>query len=304
MNNLKHLFKIICEVKVKILVNIIISILILCLFSCEKENNKIPEAPKNLKYPTELIDQFSYALGHELGLKLRRDSVILSMDYYLAGLNAGMDSSYNFMTEDSMVIYRAKFAEKIIAKYDSMMAKEAEKRRLDDEAIKNQLEMVKKTAKEDGEKFLAENKKNPEVKVTKSGLQYKILKEGSGRLIKENDIVKIHMSMKSLNAPEFQNTRGLEPMIVPVKELFPGWKEGMQLMRKGSHYELYLPSELAFGEQGFGPAFPPNVVVIINVEVLDFNNQSELNEYREKMMKLQQERMEKERQRQEFMQKK
>jgi len=274
------------------------------MFACSEKSDSEVIGTKKLEYPKELIDQFSYSLGHEFGQRLRHDSVKLNMDYYLKGYKDGLDSIFAFVPADSMDVYKAKFAEIMMAKMDAMAAKEAEKKQMDEEQIMKELEKIKKTAKEDGDKYLTTHKNETGVKVTSSGLQYKILQEGSGRIAKDDDVVKLHMSIKALNAPDFQDTRVSEPMIVPIKELFPGWKEGMKLMKKGSKFEFTIPSSLAFGEKGFGPAFPPNVVVVLNVDLLDFSTETELTQFREKMMQIQQQKMQEMQQKQQMQQKK
>lgn len=268
----------------------------LVIASCSQDKGEQPLANKNLDYPTDLSDQVSYSLGHQFASQLKRDSVKLNMDYYLKGFYDGLDSNFSFVPNDSMQKYMELFASSMTEKMEARAKEEQEKQQIIQEQMQKDIENASKTAKADGEKFLAENKNKPGIKVTGSGLQYKVVNEGNGRSITENDIVKIHMSIKALNIQDLQNTRGKEPLIVPITELFPGWKEGMKMMKKGSRFEFYIPSKLAFGDEGFGPAIPPGATVLMDVEVLDFSTKEQLEAFRDRMMQRQQQMMEMQRQ--------
>jgi len=120
-----------------------------------------------------------------------------------------------------------------------------------------------------GEKFLAENKKRPEVKTTASGLQYEVIKEGNGIRPTEDDSVTCHYAGTLLNGTEFDNSykRG-EPITFNLRGVIPGWTEGLQHMTIGSKYKLYIPYQLGYGIQGSGP-IPGGAVLIFDVELLD-----------------------------------
>lgn len=266
--------------------------------SCSQDKGNQPIVNKELEYPKEFIDQVSYTLGHQLATQTSRDSVKINMDYYLKGFQDGLDSNFSFVPADSMAKYIGEFSNTMAMKMETRMKEDQERQKQIQEQMQKDIEKAAKTAKPDGEKFLAENKNKPGIKVTGSGLQYKVVAEGSGKTITENDILKVHMSIKALNIQELQNTRGKEPLIVPVSELFPGWKEGMKLMKKGSRYELFIPSKLAFGEEGFGPAVPPSATVLMDVEVIDFATKQELDAFRNRMMQQQQQMMQMQQQQQ------
>jgi len=120
-----------------------------------------------------------------------------------------------------------------------------------------------------GEKFLAENKKRPEVKTTASGLQYEVIKEGNGIRPTEDDSVTCPYAGTLLNGTEFDNSykRG-EPITFNLRGVIPGWTEGLQHMTIGSKYKLYIPYQLGYGIQGSGP-IPGGAVLIFDVELLD-----------------------------------
>ena len=121
----------------------------------------------------------------------------------------------------------------------------------------------------DGEKFLAENKKKEGVKTTASGLQYKVLKEGTGESPKETDTVVTNYKGTLLDGTEFDSSyKRNEPATFPVNRVIKGWTEALQLMKPGAKYQLFIPSALAYGERGVGKDIGPNSTLIFEVELL------------------------------------
>ena len=120
-----------------------------------------------------------------------------------------------------------------------------------------------------GEKFLAQNKTKPGVKTTASGLQYEVIKEGTGVKPTAADTVVAHYSGKLLNGTEFDNSykRG-QPLTIPVSGVIKGWTEALQMMSVGSKYKLYIPYQLGYGLNDMGP-IPAGSVLIFEVELLD-----------------------------------
>lgn len=124
-------------------------------------------------------------------------------------------------------------------------------------------------AKKAGETFLAENKKKEGVVALGSGLQYKILKEGNGPKPKASDTVKCHYEGRLINGQIFDSSiRRGEPAEFPVNGVIAGWVEALQLMPVGSKWQLYIPSELAYGAHGAGQSIGPNETLIFDVELL------------------------------------
>ena len=123
--------------------------------------------------------------------------------------------------------------------------------------------------KKAGAEFLAENAKKEGVKVTASGLQYRVITEGSGDKPVASSKVKVHYTGKLLDGTVFDSSvqRG-EPIDFALNQVIPGWTEGVQLMTPGSKYEFYIPSDLAYGDRGAGNAIPPGAALIFEVELL------------------------------------
>jgi len=124
-------------------------------------------------------------------------------------------------------------------------------------------------AKEEGEKFLAENAKREGVKVTASGLQYEVLEATIGQKPKATDSVRVHYEGTLIDGTVFDSSykRG-ESIAFPLNGVIKGWTEGLQLMSVGSKYKFFIPYELAYGERGAGASIPPYAALIFTVELL------------------------------------
>lgn len=126
-----------------------------------------------------------------------------------------------------------------------------------------------KAAKAEGEAFLAQNAKRPEVTVTASGLQYEILSEGTGRQPKATDTVRCHYHGTLINGTVFDSSvQRNEPCDFGLNQVIKGWTEGVQLMKEGSKYRFYIPYNLAYGERGAGASIPPFSALIFDVELI------------------------------------
>jgi FKBP-type peptidyl-prolyl cis-trans isomerase FklB len=148
---------------------------------------------------------------------------------------------------------------------------------MSDQEVAQTMQTVQKEAqarvaarnKAEGDRFLAANAKKEGVKTTKSGLQYKVLKEGSGRSPQPTDVVRTHYHGTFLSGDVFDSSveRG-EPAEFPVNGVIAGWTEALQMMKVGSKWQLFVPAPLAYGEPGF-QSIPPNTTLIFEVELLD-----------------------------------
>ena len=138
------------------------------------------------------------------------------------------------------------------------------------DAVKRHQTAVAAKCREAEEKFLAENARKEGVVTTKSGLQYQILRNGSGRKPSRDDVVRVHYEGKLLNGKVFDSSIARnEPAEFPLGQVIPGWTEGVQLMPVGAKYRFFIPAALAYGERGAGEAVPPHSTLIFDVELLD-----------------------------------
>jgi FKBP-type peptidyl-prolyl cis-trans isomerase len=137
--------------------------------------------------------------------------------------------------------------------------------------IQNMMEAKAEKEKDEGVKFLEENKMKDGVQSTPSGLQYKVIQEGTGAKPAATDVVKVHYHGTLINGEVFDSSvdRG-EPVSFPLNQVIPGWTEGLQLMSKGSKYMFYIPENLGYGSRSMGN-IKPYSTLIFEVELLDIN---------------------------------
>jgi FKBP-type peptidyl-prolyl cis-trans isomerase FklB len=183
-------------------------------------------------------------LNHEL---FGEDSTkTISMKNFLAGFIAGTTGKNQLMTMGQ--------ADSIAdAKVKAIKAREAEKQYGDNKAA--------------GEKFLAENAKKEGVKVLESGVQYKVIKEGSGEIPKDSSMVVVNYEGKTIDGKVFDSSYGKEPVTFPANRVIKGWTEALVHMPVGSIWEVYIPQELAYGERSTGQ-FKPFSALIFKIELL------------------------------------
>lgn len=131
---------------------------------------------------------------------------------------------------------------------------------------------IAEKSKKDGEAFLAKNKGEKGVKTTASGLQYKVITAGKGKLPTAMDTVTVHYRGTLIDGTEFDSSyKRSQPATFPVRGVIPGWTEALQLMKEGSKWMLYLPSTIAYGERGAGNLIGPNSTLIFEVELLSID---------------------------------
>ncbi len=196
-------------------------------------------------------DKVSYSIGLDIGTTLKRQLIDVNANLLNSGIQDGLNGKKPLLSEEEVKATMATFQK-------DMMAKQAAAKKATGE--KNAAE---------GTKFLAENKTKEGVKTTASGLQYKVLKEGTGVSPKATDTVKVNYRGTTIDGTEFDSSykRG-EPASFPVNRVIKGWTEGLQLMKVGSKYQLFVPADLAYAERGAGSDIGPNATLIFDVELL------------------------------------
>ena len=241
---------------------ILVAAITLFVSSCQqaKEQNAKPAEKKEITkadLKTE-DDNISYSLGFSMGSRFIRDGLEINLEIFQEGMKDGFTGSKQVLTEEEMQKTMMALQQKMMAKRQTEHMKEMEERKNLGEANK-----------EKGEKFLEANKAKEGVITLESGLQYKILKKGTGASPKATDIVKCHYKGTTIDGKEFDSSykRG-EPATFALNKVIKGWTEGLQLMKEGGKWEFFIPPELAYGEMGSGPQIGPNEVLIFEVELL------------------------------------
>src|SRR5439155_432938 len=192
-------------------------------------------------------DKVSYSIGMNIGFNLSKQKVDINPDILAAGIKDSI-AGKPLLTQDQVKDVMAQFEKDMEQKQKQAGEKN----------------------KADGAKFLEENKKKPGVKTTASGLQYKAEKEGTGAQPKATDMVTVNYRGTLIDGTEFDSSykRG-QPATFPLNGVIKGWTEGLQLMKQGSKYQFFVPSNLAYGERSVGPDIAANATLIFDVELLD-----------------------------------
>ncbi len=224
----------------------IILLVIIALQSCNSISSK------DAKLKTQ-ADSASYMIGISVGYSLKMQSVPdIRPELIAKGIEEVMNSDSTISAQE---------ANMFLNMYFTQLREEKGRKNL-----------------EEGNAFLAENKDKEGVVETESGLQYKVLVEGTGKSPKPEDRVKCHYRGTLLNGEEFDSSYKLgQPAEFQLNRVISGWTEGLQLMREGGKYELYIPSNLAYGPRG-GQKIEPNMTLIFEIELLEVIPSANSNE--------------------------
>ena len=220
-------------------------LLVLCL--CQSQAG----GAKNVKLGST-SDSVSYVIGTDIARSLEGIQDQVDIDIVVAGLREKLAGKESRVPDSRARAIMGEFSK-------NMRAKQQEE----------QAAAGKENAGE-GEKFLAENKTKEGVVTTESGLQYKVLKKGTGQSPSATDEVTVHYKGTLLDGTIFDSShkRG-EPATFPVNGVIKGWTEALQLMKEGAKYKLFIPSDLAYGARGAGKDIGPNETLIFEVELIE-----------------------------------
>ena len=199
------------------------------------------------------MDKFSYALGLGIGQQLKQMGLkgTLVINDFAASITDVLEGNdLKVSHQEGQKIVNA-FFKKLEQKQNAAKA------------------AAGKVAKEEGSKFLAENAKKDGIIVTKSGLQYEVLTEGTGKKPKATDTVRCHYEGRLLDGTVFDSSyKRNAPADFGLQQVIAGWTEGVQLMAEGAKYRFYIPYMLAYGEGGAGASIPPFATLIFDVELI------------------------------------
>lgn len=232
---------------------ILLSLTVLIAFDASAQKNKKKSKKNNDKSAIVLTthnDTISYIIGHDIGKNLKTNDIQVNQEIFNAGILDGIAGNDSVLSEEETTKQMMEFQQEMMAKREQKTIQEAT------------------AEKAKGEEFLKKNKTEPGVVQTPTGLQYKVITEGSGESPTAEDQVEVHYTGKLLDGTVFDSSveRG-QSIKFPLNGVIPGWTEGLQLMKPGAKYILYIPSSLAYGDRGTGP-IPGGATLIFEVELL------------------------------------
>lgn len=215
------------------------------------EPTPIPQPPK---------EKLSYALGVDLGRNLKQQAVSVDAEAIANGLRDALTGAKTQLSEEEIGATLSAFRAELKRQQMEVRQNEAPARARA-QAMKN---------KQAGEEFLAANKTKDGVVALPSGLQYRILKAGEGKKPSDADTVVCRYRGTLVDGTEFDSTeRTGQPAAFKVSQVIPGWREALKLMPVGSKWQLFVPSELGYGERGAGREIGPNAALVFEVELLE-----------------------------------
>jgi FKBP-type peptidyl-prolyl cis-trans isomerase len=185
-----------------------------------------------------LRDKASYSFGMTMGTRLKKQDVDIDVDLLIQGLRDAVGSGKVQLTEEQAT-----------------------------EAMQTFEKAVTEKQAQENKRFLTDNKKRSGVKTTDNGLQYKIVKQGKGPRPRVTDTVSVVYRGTFVNGEEFDSSGG-KPFSIGVGNVIEGWKEALQMMEVGSKWQLFVPADLAYGDQGYPPAIGPNATLIFDLDLL------------------------------------
>jgi FKBP-type peptidyl-prolyl cis-trans isomerase FklB len=200
-------------------------------------------------------DSVSYSIGMTIGLNLRRDSITVSPDQFLRGvIDAAKDTSQRMLSEATVQQCLTKFGEEMRDKKMAFAKAEGEKNRVE------------------GEAFLAANGKKPGVVTLPSGLQYKVIKDGTGKRPLATSMVTTQYVGKFIDGREFDSSyKHGQAATFTIDHVIQGWSLALMMMKEGAKWEVYVPASLGYGDRGNGDMIPPNATLIFELELVSVN---------------------------------
>lgn len=203
-------------------------------------------------------DRVSYIIGMEIGKNFKKQSIDIDPDILVKGIKDAISGGKPLLTEQEIQENMVTFQKEMMAKQEELAKKLGEKN------------------KKEGEAFLTESKKKEGVKTLPSGLQYKVIKAGTGKKPKPTDTVTIQYRGTLIDGTEFDSSyRRGQPVSFPVTGVIPGWTEALQLMEEGAKWQLFIPPNLAYGERGAGRDIGPNATLIFEIELISIQEKKQ-----------------------------
>ena len=201
-----------------------------------------------------VLDSAAYVIGSQMGEYYFMNQIDFSVEAFCAGAKDGI-------TGNRLKVQEPQKTEVLKSFEMYMQQKQQEK-----------MEKESRFNKEVAKSILEQNRQNKDIKETESGLQYQVVVEGKGKKPLATDMVKVHYVGTLFNGQKFDSSRDRgEPITFSLNQVIRGWSEGVQLMKEGSTYKFWIPSDLGYGDQGFQNVIPGGSLLIFEVELLEVN---------------------------------
>ena len=240
----------------------LVALLICSALTSYADDAKPSPPPSDSTSPSSALkgdkDKISYSLGVDIGRTLQRLELDLNIPALSQGIADVLGNKPKALTDEQVQQTLQAFQQQMMQKQQAAMSKKQE-----------EMKVVAEKNKADGKKFLDDNAKKPGVKITTSGLQYKVIKEGTGDKPGDSDIVETNYRGTTIDGKEFDSSaKHGSSFTLPVNGVIKGWAEALKLMPVGSKWEIYVPSELAYGDEGYGDDIPPGSTLVFDLELL------------------------------------
>jgi FKBP-type peptidyl-prolyl cis-trans isomerase FklB len=233
------------------LLTIVSILLLVSVSSAQKKADKSTSAALKTQK-----DKVSYVVGYDLGAKIgsdiKKQGLDFSIDAFVRGIKEAISGTKAILPDSEMQSAMMAFQQSMMEKQQTATKQAAEKNL------------------KEGEDFLAANAKKDSVKVLPDGLQYKILRDGTGAQPAAADTVVTHYRGTLIDGKVFDESYGRgEPITFPVSGVIKGWTEALQMMKVGAKWQLFIPASLAYGERGAGQMIGPNSALVFDIELIN-----------------------------------
>jgi len=199
-------------------------------------------------------DRATYSIGHRMGSDFKRQGIDINPEVLVQGVQDAVSGAKPLMTPEEIQTTLVDLRKRALA-----AQREKLKKKSDENLAKAQA-------------FLAENAQKQGVKTLTSGLQYKVITEGSGKSPQKDGSVTVHYRGTLIDGTEFDSSYSRDkPTTFQADRVIPGWTEALQLMKEGAKWQLFIPPKLAYGERGAGGRIPSNSALVFEVELLSVN---------------------------------
>lgn len=252
-----------CYLKKCLILTLVMGLFIAGSCNSTKNSQDSGELQTALDSMNTQMDSISYVLGQNMYQNFQENDIDVNGKLIAKGLLDAYNGNDSFFTQEQSQSLMTQFQQQMMEKQRQRQQQQS------GEGGQKQQQKAEENLKK-SRRFLEENKAKSGVKTTESGLQYKVLEEGSGASPSLSDTVVVHYKGTLIDGTEFDNSRKRgQPAEFQLSGVIKGWQEGLQLMKEGAKYKLFIPPELGYGQRGAGQNIGPNEALIFDVELIE-----------------------------------